>query len=53
MAKVEVWLDANSAPIIRDDVIMAYDKGPFFVLQRPDRFEKYPIAKIWRVVQIG
>jgi len=53
MIKVEIWLNPNSGPIVRDDVIMAYDKGPFFVLQRADRFEKYPIANIWRVVQFG
>lgn len=52
MIRVSIDLKETSQAIVRDDVVNAYSKGPFYVLYRATgQTEKYPLANIWRVVE--
>lgn len=49
---IEVWLKETSQPIIYPYVVNAYQKGDFYCIYDGLKVYKYPIANIWRVVEI-
>jgi hypothetical protein len=49
---VKIELRETSQPIVRDDVLNTYTKGPLYVIYREGGFvEKYPVSSLFRVTE--
>ena len=52
MKKLLLWLDKTSQPLIYNDIKNCYEKGSFYcILDNTNIVHKYPINKIWRIIE--
>lgn len=50
--RVRVQLKETAQPVVHDNALNAYTKGPFYcVYVTGETVYKYPLADIWRVVE--
>ena len=51
MINVLVQLQETSQPIKYENVLYTYQKGDFFVIEIGNKCHKYPISRIWRIIE--
>lgn len=51
--KLEVWMQETNGPLVYEDVLATYTKGPLFCIKVKDGvYDKYPLCNIYKVREL-